>query len=116
MKIGDKVKVTQYGHRLEGKIGEITELRTGDIIFPWRVAVDNEGDDVFTEGCLEVIVGSYPKPKFPIGSFIVYEEDYVKVIDSEYKHGSLRYYVGRGTWAQSKEDCVIADESELTAV
>lgn len=57
-----------------------------------------------------------PKPKFTVDSFVVFEEDYVKIIAAEYKHGSHRYYVSKGTYVNCKEDCVIADESELTAV
>lgn len=57
-----------------------------------------------------------PKPKFTVDSFVVFEEDYVKIIAAEYKHGSHRYYVSKGTYVNCKEDCMIADESELTAV
>lgn len=55
-----------------------------------------------------------PNPKFAEGEFVVYEEDYVKIFDSEYIHGSHRYYVTGGTWVKCKEDCAIADESELS--
>lgn len=57
-----------------------------------------------------------PKPKFTVDSFVVFEEDYVKIIAAEYKHGSHRYYVSKGTYVNCKEDCIVADESELSAV
>jgi len=57
-----------------------------------------------------------PKPKFSIDSFVIFEECYVRIIDSEFKHGNHRYYVSKGTFANAKSDCMVADETELTEV
>ena len=57
-----------------------------------------------------------PKPKFSIDQFVLYEESYYKIIDTEYKHGSHRYFISGGIYANTKDNCQIADESELTEV